>query len=592
MYILALLVAMSAEDPNIGLSETAVDRLEKRWLWRDSSGKLIETPYDLVKRVTRFIAQPERTETLREKWQKEFEKAMLDMTFWPGTMIISNAGKPQAQLGNCYVLPIEDSIEKIFQTLFDSSVIKKNGGGFGCNFSPLRPKGDKVGPHPGLAAGPVKILTLFDDASSIYIARGRYMGGNMAILNADHPDILEFISCKGDSSKLPFTNISVGVTNKFMRAVQQGKNWKLINPRSGKTVNEIPARTVMQLAAHYAHKNGDPGLMFLDSINKDNPMLEGMGPIDCTNVCGELPLYPHEACNLGYINLTKFILEKDERTKTKKFDEKRLREVCRVAVRFMDNTVEAASFPVEEINKTVKSLRRLGIGVTGWADCLAELEIPYDDQLALGLGENVMRIISDECHKASIELAKEKGAFAWVDKSIWARRKRQPRNVGTNTLPPSSGNSVIYNVSFSIEPYFGLAFTQHVLDGDMVQSVNETLLRKIKDYGVKIEREKLVGQIMENKGSIKGIRKIPKSLQEVFKTAYDLDYEAHIKMQAAFQKHCDNSISKTINMPNEATEEDVKDAYMLAWKLSCKGITVYRDGSKEGQVFQYNGDKK
>lgn len=580
-------------DYDLGLSDKAVERLKKCYLWRDEKENVVETPYGLVKRVTKVISSVEKTQSQKKKWQEKFEEVMVNKDFWPGTMILLNAGKPQAQFGNCYVLPIDDSIEGIFQTLYDSSVVKKYGGGFGCNFSVLRPKDDSVGGIPGLAAGPVKLIRLFDDASGIYIAQNRYMGGNMVMLDASHPDIIEFLSCKEQDGTFPWTNISITANDAFMRAVSTGKQWRLINPRTKKVVNTIPARTILDLAAHYAHKTGDPGLMFVDNANRNNPLAKGYGPINCTNLCGELPLYPYEACNLGYINLFNFVVPEEQRGKGKLFDYKRLAEVAKIAVRFMDNTVEAASFPVKKINEMVKSVRRLGIGVCGWADCLAELEIPYDSNRAFALGEELMGAIADACHEASFELGDEKGAFPLVTKSIWAKNKHKPRNVGTNTLPPSSSNAVIFNVSYSIEPFFGLAYQLNILDGDVVSTVNDTLLRKLKKRNIKTDG--LVDKILADSGSIQKIAGIPDSIKKAFKTTQDIDYKAHIKMQAAFQKYTDNSISKTINLPNSASEDDVKKAFVLAWKLGCKGITVYRDGSKQGQVINYgnsSSDKK
>lgn len=578
--------------PDLGLNEKALERLTKCYLWRDEKGNVAETPLGMAKRVAKVMSSVEKTQSQKKRWQTKFEQVMLKKDFWPGTMILLNAGKAQAQFGNCYVLPIDDSIEGIFQALYDSSLVKKYGGGFGCNFSPIRPKGDSVGGIAGLAAGPVKLMRLFDDASGIYIAQNRYMGGNMVMLDTSHPDILEFLSCKEQDGTFPWTNISITASDTFMRAAQANKQWKLINPRDGKTANTLPARTILDLAAHYAYKTGDPGLMFVDNVNRNNPLVKQYGPINCTNLCGELPLYPYEACNLGYINLVNFIRPKEDREQEKPFDYKRLTEVAKIAVRFMDNTVEAASFPVRKINEMVKSVRRLGIGVCGWADCLAELEIPYDSPKALILGEELMKVIADACHEASFELGEEKGAFPLVNKSVWAKTKHKPRNVCTNTLPPSSSNAVIFNVSYSIEPYFGLAYQLNILDGDTVNTVNETLLRKLKQHHIKIDR--LVEQTMKASGSIQKIPGIPNSIKRIFKTTHDIAYSAHIKMQAAFQKHTDNSISKTINMPSSATEDDVRKAFILAWKTGCKGITVYRDGSKQGQVINYgsNNNKK
>jgi len=579
---------MSKNRTKLKLTENALFLLKSRYLWQDKNGNTIETPLDLIKRVCGFVAKAEKSPELKDYWQKKFEQVMIKMEFWPGTRTLLNAGKEKPQMSNCFVLPIEDSIESIFKTLYDSSVVKKYGGGCGFNFSEIRPAGDIVGDTPGLAAGPVKLMKLFDSASDIYQQQGRYISGNLVALNADHPDILEFISCKEKDGVFPNINISIAATNQFMEAAIKNEKWKLINPRNKEIVTALPAGTILRLAAHYAHKSGDPGMLFLDNINKDNPTLRGMGPITATNPCGEQPLYPYEACNLGYINLTRFI-KSDKNVKKKEFDFEHLRDVCKIAVRFMDNIVELSWFPLIEITNMVRGLRRIGLGVCGWADCLAMLEIPYDDSEAFKLAEKVMKVVSDASHEASLELGEEKGPFPLIEKSIWAKSNRKPRNVTTNTNPPSSNNSIIFNVSFGIEPYFGLVFSQHVMGGKIIQNVNNLLLERLEKAHIKIPN--LFELINENKGSIQYIKQIPKDIREVFKTTYDINYKDHIKMQAAFQKYTDNSISKTINLPNSATEDDVLNAYIMAWRLGCKGITVYRDGSKANQVVQFNGKK-
>lgn len=572
-------------EPDLGLGKNSLVILQKRYLWQDQKGNTIETPHEMVKRISRFIASAERSEKLRVEWQKKFEKVMVDMEFWPGTRVLLNAGKPQAQMANCFVFPIEDSIESIFQTLYDSSIIKKYGGGCGFNFSLIRPKGDKVGDTPGIAAGPVALMKFFDDATSVYTQQGRYMSGNMVILNAEHADILEFISSKEKDGLYPFVNISVGASDKFMKAVVEDRKWQLINPRNRQTTTKVDARTILQLGAHCAHKGGDPGMIFLDTTNKGNPMLKGLGPITATNPCGEQPLYPYESCNLGYMNLVSFLLPEEKRKAGKTFDFDRLADSVKVAIRFMDNVVELSWFPVDKITKQVRDLRRLGLGICGWADCLSELEIPYDDTAALKLAEKVMKVVADASHEASFQLGKEKGEFPLCDQSVWAGKKNKPRNVTTNTIPPSSSNAVIWGVSYGLEPSFGLVFQQqNVLGGETITHANSLLKKKLSKY--KVKADNLFEKILENHGSIQNIRAIPKHLRESFKTAHDIKYQDHIKMQASFQKHTDNSITKTINMPNSATEEDVMSAYILAWKLGCKGVTIYRDGSKQGQVIQ------
>ncbi len=560
--------------------------LKERYLKKDKQGRTKETPLQMLERVARFVATAESNKAKRKKWEKEFLNIMTKWEFLPGTRVLSNAGTKNPQLANCFVFDIKDSIETIFKSLYESSVTKKHGGGCGYNFSKIRPKGDLVADEPGLAAGPVEIMKMFDLPTSIFRQQGRYESGNMAILNVDHPDILEFITAKETDGILPKTNISIGITEGFMDAVKKDKQWKLINPRTGQVTNNIKARAIWELAVTYAHKTGDPGVIFLDNINKGNPVLKHFGPIQATNVCGEIPQYPYESCNLGYINLTAFIRDNNGKAE---LDFKRLEEVSRISTRFMDDVIEMSWFPIAEQTKNIKSFRRLGIGVVGWADLLVHLEIPYDDQKAFKLAEKVSKVISDACHDESFNLGEEKGPFPYVEYSIWANKRRQPRNVTVNTLPPSSGNAVIFGTSYSIEPFFALAYYQNILGGVRIKNVNELLEHKLKQEGIEIEN--LFEQIFEHHGSIQNISEIPKRIKKLFLTAHEIEWKDHIRMQAAWQRHIDNAITKTINMPGSAIADDVEKAYMMAWESGCKGITIYRDQSKKDQVIEF-GDQK
>ncbi len=579
---------LEVKDDIGNLSYNSLFILKERYLQKDDKGETTETPLKMFTRVAKFIAKAEKTPKLRKKWEKIFLEVMTNWEFHPGTRVLANAGKKNPQLANCFVFDIEDSIEGIFKTLYESSVTKSHGGGCGYNFSKIRPKGDIVSDTPGLAAGPVEIMKMFDLPTSIFRQQGKYESGNMSILNVDHPDILEFITAKESEGILTKTNISIGIVEGFMNAVKKDKKWELVNPRTGKVTNVIDARSIWELAANYAHKTGDPGIIFLDNVNKDNPMLKSFGPIQATNVCGEIPQYPYESCNLGYINLTAFI--KTNSKGEKEFDFKRFEKVASIATRFMDNVIEMAWFPIKEQTKYIKSLRRLGIGVVGLAELLVELKIPYNAKKALKLSEKIAKTLANSCHETSFELAEEKGAFPFVKYSKWAKAKRQPRNVATNTLPPSSGNAVIFDTSYSIEPFFALAFYQNVLGGMRIKNVNRLLEKTLKNHGIVVEN--LFEQIFENHGSIQNIKEIPTKIKKLFLTAHEISWQDHLKMQAVWQKHIDNAITKTINMPATATQKDVQDAYMMAWDLGCKGVTIYRDQSKRDQVIEFGDQKK
>jgi ribonucleoside-diphosphate reductase alpha chain len=562
--------------------------LKERYLKKDKEGKTIETPKQMLERVSKFIASAEITNKLQKEWEPKFFDLMADWKFLPGTRVLANAGKPRPQLANCFVFEISDSIDEIFKALYESSVTKKHGGGCGYNFSKIRPKGDSVGGEPNLAAGPIEIMKMFDLPTSIFRQQGKYESGNMAILNVNHPDILEFISSKENEGVLTKTNISIGVSDVFMEAVKKDTNWDLINPRNGVITNTLKARAIWELIITYAYRTGDPGMIFLDHINRNNPIVEKFGPIQATNPCGEIPQYPYESCNLGYMNLPIFVV-KGEGIKPK-VDFDSLSEACKVATRFMDNVIDTSWFPVEGQRTTIKEFRRLGIGVVGWAEMLTELGIVDGTVESLVLAEKVSKCIADSCHEASIALGKEKGPFPNIVYSKWKKSKEQPRNVTTNTLPPSSGNAVIFGTSYSIEPYFALAYYQNVLGGVRIKNVNEKLAKLLKSEGVHIEN--LFERIFENHGSIQSIKEIPAHIKKLFLTAHEIHWKDHIAMQAAWQKYIDNAITKTINMSSAETVETVEKAYKLAWEMGCKGVTVYRDNSKLSQVIDFGNSSE
>lgn len=569
---------------DIGLPYNTLYILKSRYLKRTEKGKIVETPAGMIDRVARTLAKAEKGAKRQKEWYQKFRQIMLSFDFLPGSRTLANAGKALPQLANCFVWPVEDDIDKIFEILHKSTLIKKHGGGCGYNFTNIRPEADSVSGIPDLAAGPVKMIEMFDLMTSLFRQEGKYESGNMAIVNANHPDIFNFISAKQNDGYLSKTNISVGITDEFMKAATAGKNWNLVNPRTKKVVNSVNARSILELMATMAWQTGDPGIINLSAINKGtaqaNPLYKRRGPIWATNPCGEVPLYPFESCNLGYVNFANFI-------NGKKFDFERLGEVMSIAVRLMDNVIEASWFPVPEVQKSVKDHRRIGIGAVGWAEALARLEIAYDSPKAFALAKKVVKVMYDSAFEASVSLGKEKGPFPLIGNSIWAKGKVKPRNVALLTFPPSSSNAVICDTSFGIEPYFAVAYEQVVMEGVRLKTVIPAFVEKLKERG--IYSDELIQAIIDNHGSVQGVKGIPQDLQKSFRIAHDISWKDHIKMQAAFQTHTDNAITKTINMTSNVTPNEIKEAFILAWKLGCKGLTVYRDRTKANQVFEFGG---
>jgi ribonucleoside-diphosphate reductase alpha chain len=595
---------LGVED-DIGLSYNTLYILMQRFLLRDEEGVILETPRQMLERVAEFLSNEEKGKDKQERWFKEFFNIMISFEFLPGSRTLANAGKKHAQLANCFVWPIEDDIDKVFEILHKSTLIKKHGGGCGYNFSKVRPEGDLVSGVPELAAGPVKMIEMFDLMTSLFKQAGKYESGNMAILNASHPDIFNFVSSKQSDGYLSKTNISVGITDEFMKAVMGNKNWDLVNPRTGEVVNTVKAKSIIELMTSLAWQTGDPGIINLSAMNKgtafSNPLLREEGNINSTNPCGEVPLYPYESCNLGYVNLVKFIKLPSRKTPGSegKFNFERLAEVMKVAVRLMDNVIDASWFPLKEVSDSVRDHRRIGIGCVGWAETLSRLGIAYDDVRAFKLAEKVTKTMYESAFDASCKLASEKGPFPLVRKSIWANKSskgrsikggKQPRNVALLTFPPSSSNAVICETSFGIEPYFALAYEQNVLDGMRLRNVVPYFVERLYKEG--IYSEDLIRKVIDNYGSCQGIKEIPRRIQKIFKVAHDINWKDHIRMQAAFQKWTDNAITKTINMSASATPDDIEDAFIMAWKLGCKGLTVYRDKAKKDQVFEFGSSKK
>lgn len=548
---------------------------------KDDSRNIIETPSRLFRRVARAIAKAEDNFKDKSVSRRQAEETFFEMIsaleFMPNSPTLMNAGTKMGQLSACFALPVADSIEKIFDTLKNMSFIHQSGGGTGFDFSQLRPKGDLVYSTKGEASGPVSFMSIYDAATGVIVQGGRRRGANMGILRVDHPDILEFIDVKLREGAMSNFNLSVGVTDKFMAAFYQDKNYDLVNPRTKKKAGQLPAREVLNRIVNAAWHTGDPGLVFIDEINRHNPTPKA-GRIEATNPCGELPLLPYESCNLASLNLTKFV------TADKKIDWQRLSDRIKWGVRFLDNVIEVNKFPLPQIKKITFANRKIGLGVMGFADMLILLGIPYNSKAAVESAGKLMRFIHNESLAASAELAKSRGVFPNFKKSIYAKKNLRLRNATVNTIAPTGTISIIAGCSSGIEPLFALSFVRNVLAGTKLFEINP-LFEKIARQGGFYNKEVMIE--IARQGSIQKIKGIPEEIKRIFITAFDVVPEEHLYIQAAFQRHTDNSVSKTINLPHSATPEGIKKIYLLAHKLKCKGITVYRYGTKKEQVLSF-----
>ena len=571
----------------IGLNKNAHTVLQRRYLRKDEEGRVVESPEDMFRRVAHHIAQAEKNygdDAQVIKSENLFYKMMTEFRFLPNSPTLMNAGRRLGQLAACFVLPVEDSLEGIFSALRNAALIHKSGGGTGFSFSRLRPRDSRVGSTGGVASGPVSFMKIFNTATEQVKQGGTRRGANMAILQVDHPDILEFITCKQKNRELNNFNISVSVTDAFMESVKNGGKYDLIDPKDDAKTGELDASNVYGKLVLQAWENGDPGIIFIDRVNRDNPTT-AIGEIESTNPCGEQPLLPFEACNLGSINLAKFVEHSDGRAR---IDYEQLKETVWLAVRFLDNTIDMSRYPLPEIEAMVSGNRKIGLGVMGFADLLFQLGIPYNSEEALKAAEEVMDFIQKESHDASRHLAESRGVFENFGKSVYRRRKNSRyRNATVTTIAPTGTLSIIAGCSSGIEPLFALSFVRKVMDNDELPEVNpyfEQVARQRGFYSFDLMNE------IAAKGSISGIEKIPEDIRRVFVTAHDVSSEWHVRMQAAFQKYTDNAVSKTVNLPRDATPEDVFKVYNLAYELGCKGITIYRDGSKENQVLSFGED--
>ncbi|HEY7041360.1 MAG TPA: vitamin B12-dependent ribonucleotide reductase [Methylomirabilota bacterium] len=575
-----------ARPPKVGRwSEPALRVLRERYLAREH-GEVNETPEEMCWRVAVAIATAEarfgRSEAAVSEVASAFYDMMVDGYFLPNSPTLMNAGKENAlQYSACYVLPVGDSMEEIFESVKAAAIIQQSGGGTGFAFSRLRPKDDVVHSTGGRASGPVSFLRVFNAATEAVKQGGARRGANMGILRVDHPDILEFIECKLDGGITNF-NISVAATDLFMEALAADHEYDLLNPRTGQMTGRLRARDVFGRIVRAAWRTGDPGMIFLDRINRSpaNPTPE-LGLIEATNPCGEQPLLPNDACNLGSVNVAKFVLE---RSGHPEIDWGELERVVRLAVRFLDDVIEVNPYPLPQVDEMVKANRRVGLGIMGWADLLFTLGIPYDSEEALELAERLMGFVSEKGHDQSIRLAEERGPFPHWGRSIY-RHGRPRRNATVTTIAPTGTISMIAGCSSGIEPVFALAFEHRVKgpDGERVLPFfSETFERLARQQG--FHSEGLMAEVARH-GSLADVPGIPAGAREIFKTAHEIDATWHVRHQAAFQKYTDNGVSKTINLPEGATEEDVAAAYRLAWDLGCLGITIFRDGSKGRQVL-------
>ncbi len=581
---------LPADLPAVHVNQNAEIVLAKRYYRKGAAAEILEDARGLFWRVASSIAGEER-KYKHSSWKADplaraFFDMMTEWKFLPNSPTLMNAGTDLGQLSACFVLPVGDSIEEIFDAVKHAAMIHKSGGGTGFSFSRLRPKESRVGSTGGVASGPLSFLKIFNTATEQIKQGGTRRGANMGILRVDHPDIMDFIRAKEREGEFNNFNLSVALTEDFMKAVEKDEEYPLVNPANKEEAGHLNAREVFEILVQKAWESGDPGIVFLDRINRDNPTPD-QGEMESTNPCGEQPLLPYEACNLGSINLARFYLPGKEGEEAIDWEE--LRRVIHLSVRFLDNVIDASRFPLEAITQNVQNNRKIGLGVMGWADLLFLLHVPYNSQEALNLAEKVMGFIREEGSLGSKLLAKERGPFPSYATSVFAKREQGPyRNATVTTIAPTGTLSIIAGCSSGIEPLFALCFARNVMDGERLVEVNPHFEKALHDAGC--HSPKLMEAVAQ-KGSISAMDHLPEELRDVFVTAMDIEPVWHLKMQAAFQDYTDNAVSKTVNLPNSATIDDIRRIYWMAYEQGCKGVTVYRDGCKSIQVL-YTGESE
>lgn len=570
---------------NIGNNAKTV--LERRYLIKNDKGEATESIEDLFARVASAIAAPDKNYDQSadvDATARQFYNVMTSLDFLPNSPTLMNAGRPLGQLSACFVLPVDDSMEDIFESIKQAALIHKSGGGTGFSFSRIRPKGSTVNSTGGVASGPVSFMRVFNMATEAVKQGGTRRGANMGILRVDHPDILEFIDCKKTNADITNFNISVGLTEEFMCAAEKGHDYPLIDPATGETTGTLNATEILDKIVDCAWRNGEPGIILLDRLNRDN-VLPTEGEIESTNPCGEQPLLPYESCNLGSINLTNMV-KKDGGKVIIDWD--KLEETTRIAVHFLDNVIDANRYPLAKIDEVTKKARKIGMGVMGWADLLLLLSLPYNSDEAITLAEQVMGFINRIGRDESNNIARTRGTFPLFEVS--ALKDQFPtRNATVTTIAPTGTLSIIAGVSSGVEPVFAYVYVRNVMDNTEMIEVNPILKEVLQQRG--LYSDGLMKQIAAE-GSITHITEIPEDIRRIFVSAHDISPEYHIRMQAAFQNHTDNAVSKTVNFGKSATTEDVKQAYVLAYTLGCKGVTIYRDGSRDDQVLNIGGVPK